>query len=77
MTEEKKGNFVVIDHNVCKGCGVCIDACPKQCLMIGSEINGIGYRYVKFDSVKCTACGMCFYTCPEPGTITVIKEENK
>jgi len=77
MTEEKKRNYVDVDHTVCKGCGVCVDSCPKKCLLIGTEINSIGYRYVKFDSDKCTACGMCFYTCPEPGTLTVIKEENK
>ncbi|MCK5295822.1 MAG: 4Fe-4S dicluster domain-containing protein [Alphaproteobacteria bacterium] len=70
-------NHVKIENSECKGCGVCVDACPKGCLTIGKEINEQGYAYVKFDSENCTACGMCFYVCPEPGAITVYKAEKK
>lgn len=30
----------VIDARRCKSCGLCVDACPKGVLAIGTEING-------------------------------------
>ena len=70
-------NHVKVDADLCKSCRVCVETCPKHCLLIGSDINALGYQAVKFDSVECTACGMCFYVCPEPGVLTVIKGEEK
>ncbi len=67
-------NHVIINSEECKGCRLCIESCPKDCLMIGSNINKIGYQYADFQSKHCTACGICYYVCPEPGAITVIKE---
>ena len=34
----------VIDARRCKSCGLCVDACPKGVLAIGTEINGQGYN---------------------------------
>jgi NAD-dependent dihydropyrimidine dehydrogenase PreA subunit len=68
-------NRVEIDPSQCKGCRLCVEACPKHCLIIGSEINVLGYQYAKFQNPECTACGFCFYVCPEPGAVTVIKAE--
>ncbi len=69
MTE----NYIEINSNTCKGCRVCVKACPKKCIAMGSEINKLGYQYAKFENTGCTACGMCYYACPELDTITVIK----
>ncbi len=66
-------NRVEIDPAQCKGCRLCVEACPKHCLIIGSEINVLGYQYAKFQNPECTACGLCFYVCPEPGAVTVLK----
>ncbi|MCG8571385.1 MAG: 4Fe-4S binding protein [Spirochaetes bacterium] len=68
-------NFAKIDKAECKGCKVCVSACPKHCIHIGSDINQLGYQYAVFESDECTACGLCFYSCPEPGAITVYKDE--
>lgn len=70
-------NRVNINPEECKGCRLCVEACPKACIVIGSNINKIGYQYAEFRVEKCTACGICYYVCPEPGAITVIKEDNK
>ena len=70
-------NHVIVNADLCKSCRVCVKACPKHCLEIGSGINALGYQAVRFDSEECTACGMCFYVCPEPGVLTVIKGEDK
>jgi 2-oxoglutarate ferredoxin oxidoreductase subunit delta len=38
---------VVIDVEMCKGCDLCIDACPPRVLeMTVHEVNSRGYRYV-------------------------------
>lgn len=68
-------NRSVISPDECKGCRVCVNACPNHCLSIGSDINKLGYQYAVSKSEGCTACGICFYVCPEPGAITVYKGE--
>ncbi|TVQ26368.1 MAG: 4Fe-4S dicluster domain-containing protein [Spirochaetaceae bacterium] len=68
-------NFVRIDSCLCKGCKVCVETCPKHCLVIGSKMNQLGYQYARFEKETCTACGLCFYSCPEPGAITVYRNE--
>ena len=70
-----KRSFVSIKPDLCKGCRLCIDTCPHDCLEMGSEINRLGYQYARFAAHNCTACGLCFYTCPEPGAITVYHDE--
>ena len=70
-------NHIIINSEECKGCRLCIESCPKDCLMIGSNINTIGYQYAEFQSEKCTACGICYYVCQELGAITVIKEDKE
>lgn len=70
-------NYIKLDGSLCKGCKVCVEACPKHCIVIGSEINKMGYQFARFKNHDCIGCGICFYVCPEPGTITVYKDEEK
>lgn len=68
-------NYAKIEANLCKGCRMCVQTCPKHCIYIGNSINEIGYQYAVFKTgAACTACGLCFYVCPEPGAITVFKD---
>ena len=40
---------VVIDVDACKGCDLCIDACPPRVLVMTENVlNGRGYRYPLF-----------------------------
>ena len=51
----------------CKACGRCIDACPKGCISIGTEIDPLtGFTPVVLDLDACNGCGLCFSACPEP-----------
>jgi pyruvate/2-oxoacid:ferredoxin oxidoreductase alpha subunit/ferredoxin len=51
----------------CKGCGRCIDACNKDCIVPGSAINALtGLVPVQLDLEKCNGCGLCIDACPEP-----------
>lgn len=51
----------------CKGCGRCIEACPKDCIHIGSDIEpSSGHTPVVLDLEVCNGCGLCLTACPEP-----------
>jgi len=57
----------------CKGCGLCIDACPKKILeFCKGKLNKKGYSPVEcVDQEKCIGCAMCATMCPD----VVIKVE--
>jgi 2-oxoglutarate ferredoxin oxidoreductase subunit delta len=56
---------VVIDVEACKGCDLCIDACPPRVLeMTTHELNDRGYRYPKLRP-GCTGCKACSQICPD------------
>jgi pyruvate/2-oxoacid:ferredoxin oxidoreductase alpha subunit/ferredoxin len=51
----------------CKGCGRCIESCPKHCISLGSEIHPeTGLIPVILDLEACNGCGLCITACPEP-----------
>ncbi len=66
-------NRVLIQADDCKGCGLCVDACPVSVLEFADGLNSMGYRPSHYKGVGCTGCGTCFYTCPEPRAITVVR----
>jgi 2-oxoglutarate ferredoxin oxidoreductase subunit delta len=55
---------VVIDVEACKGCELCIDACPPSVLSMGSAVNGRGYRFPVL-APGCTGCKACSQICPD------------
>ena len=36
---------VVVDRERCKGCGLCVAACPSKVLGLASQVNAKGYNY--------------------------------
>lgn len=53
--------------HLCKACGRCIDACPKHCIELGTEIDPVtGLTPVRLDLELCNGCGLCLSACPEP-----------
>ena len=72
MATEARGR-VTIDRDECKGCGLCIEACPPECLQFEAELSAYGIHPAHYTGTGCTGCGICFYTCPEPGAITVYR----
>jgi 2-oxoglutarate ferredoxin oxidoreductase subunit delta len=57
---------VVIDVERCKGCGLCIAACPKQILGLSTKVNRSGYTYAQMeDPDACIGCAFCAMTCPD------------
>ncbi len=62
-----------IDEEECKGCGLCIEACPPEVIAMSDRLNHYGYRTALYAGAGCTGCGICFMVCPEPGAITVYR----
>jgi len=75
MTDAKKRDrgILQIDVDECKGCGLCIEACPPKVIGMSERLNHYGYRTAVYAGAGCTACGICFMACPEPGAITVLR----
>ncbi len=57
---------VDVEIERCKGCALCVDACPEQVLKIGKEINLGGYQHVIVANPDdCTGCCRCAEMCPD------------
>jgi 2-oxoglutarate ferredoxin oxidoreductase subunit delta len=60
----------------CKGCGFCVEYCPKGVLALSDEFNAKGYHppYPK-EPDECVNCGLCEMICPEFAIWSTLKEE--
>lgn len=50
------------NKNHCTGCGACMAACPKRCIRM--EADGEGILYPQVDESNCINCGKCEKACP-------------
>ncbi|MBM4160483.1 MAG: 4Fe-4S dicluster domain-containing protein [Ignavibacteria bacterium] len=60
---------VVIAEDICKGCELCIEACPQESLGLSDKINLKGYRYAVLVKDNCTGCVNCALVCPDAAII--------
>jgi 2-oxoglutarate ferredoxin oxidoreductase subunit delta len=65
--------LVELNSEECKGCGLCVEACPPKVLKLAERLNRYGYHTAEYQGAGCTACGICYFACPEPGAIRVLK----
>jgi 2-oxoglutarate ferredoxin oxidoreductase subunit delta len=57
---------IEINQELCKGCELCIQFCPKKLIKLSDSINAAGYTPSSFDGAKeCTGCATCALVCPE------------
>lgn len=68
----KSKGKIVIDIERCKGCQVCVSACPQQVISPSKHVNSKGYRNVETVNEECTGCTNCAVVCPD-GAITVYR----
>lgn len=64
---------IVVDIEKCKGCQVCIPACPNDVIAVSKNVNGKGYNYVESVNDDCIGCSNCAVVCPD-GVITVYRK---
>ncbi len=64
---------VQFNIETCKGCELCIEACPQESLQLSPNINKIGYHYAVLVKDNCTGCVNCALVCPD-AVITVYRE---
>jgi len=60
-----KGKIEILGE-LCKGCNLCVDACPKKILRLGAKTNAKGYNIVECtDESACNGCTFCAVMCPD------------
>jgi 2-oxoglutarate ferredoxin oxidoreductase subunit delta len=61
----------------CKGCELCVAACPQECLTISPSFNTRGYRYAALGNpADCTGCAACALVCPD-AALRVLREARR
>lgn len=58
---------ITIQTDSCKGCGLCVDTCPKKLLRISPKtINKNGHHPTEIiDESACVGCASCAMMCPD------------
>lgn len=60
-----RGEILVINER-CKGCGFCVEYCPRDVLELSADFNSKGYHPPVAKRIdRCTICGLCEALCPE------------
>jgi len=55
----------VIDER-CKGCGFCVEFCPKGVIKMSAHTNSKGYHPPEIlEHAYCVNCGLCALLCPD------------
>ncbi len=62
--EITKGVVSIIESR-CKGCGYCIEYCPRNVLEFSEKYNVKGYHPPVVVSDECLNCHYCEFLCPE------------
>ena len=70
----KVKGVIVVDIQRCKGCSVCIPACPNDVIQLSPNVNNKGYNYAEMVNDKCIGCANCAIVCPD-GVITVYRKK--
>lgn len=61
----KKSKVTLLQER-CKGCGFCVQFCPKKVLEFSEKYNAKGYHtpYIK-NPDACIGCNLCGFYCPD------------
>jgi len=63
----------LIDIERCKGCGLCVNVCPKNVLIMSDKANKQGYfPACQERPADCVYCTTCCIMCPDVA-ITITK----
>ncbi len=68
--------WIEVDDKYCKGCELCVGACPKDVIRMADRLTPKGYHPAELIADGCTGCGICAVICPD-AAITVYREISK
>ena len=62
----KSNGKIEINTKRCKGCGLCIPACPNECISLSKQADLRGICVAVFNARQdCTGCTYCAILCPD------------
>lgn len=69
---------ITINEARCKGCALCVEACPPGVIRVADQLNAMGYRPAELydPDFLCTGCAICAMVCPD-AVITVYRSQPK
>jgi len=57
---------ITIDERHCKGCGLCVEFCPRGVLAISTRLSASGVNPATIvNEEECTGCANCVAMCPD------------
>ncbi len=64
---------ITVETERCKGCSLCVEACPTNVIQLAKQVNGKGYNYAYMETPEaCIGCSSCGLVCPD-SVITVYR----
>jgi len=71
-----RGELHIIKER-CKGCGFCVEYCPKDVLKLSDEFNAKGYHPPEVVKPgECVNCDLCEMLCPDFAIFCIRVEDN-
>lgn len=68
---------ISINHDLCRGCDLCLAVCPKEVFQDSAVIGSAGFRVKQVVSPEnCTGCGLCELCCPGAISIDPLPDED-
>jgi len=75
VKKRPQGVRLVVDAELCKGCGFCVEFCPTDALALSAEFNRKGYHPPVVVEDDCIYCEVCELICPEFSIFCVDEKE--